>query len=171
MLHDRLQVKGGAGHGGHVVQRRELSRSGSDSFLQQLLRLYLLGDVANDAQDVGFAPVDKGRAVHLDVEGRPILVQIDCPAWNALTCPNRLQTLLKERVIIRMDELREMLADEFFSRIAVHLAERGVDLNDGAVQIADHQAVEGRLKDAAILGLSFGQAGLGLLALGDVLDL
>ena len=170
-FHDHFQVKRCAGHGCHVVQRREFLRPCCDSRLQYLFGLHLLGDVAHDAQDVSFAPVEEGCAVHFDVERGTILAQVDGPALECFPCLDRLQVLLKKGMVIGVDECGRMQAQEFLSRVAVHPTEGGIHLNDGAIQFVDDQAVKGRLKDAAILGFLLGQARLGLLALGNILDL
>jgi hypothetical protein len=69
-----------------------------------VLSFDLGGDVADDAQDVWFALVDKGRAVDLDVKRRAILAQIDRPGLERSARANGLQVFLKERVVVRVNK-------------------------------------------------------------------
>ena len=61
-----------------------------------------------------------------------------------------------------------MLADDFFTRIAKHLASGGIDLNIVPLQVDDHYGVRASLKNAAIECFPFSQLTVGFDPLGDV---
>jgi len=72
LLHDRRQVERGAGHGGDVIERRELSRPGSHSLFQHLLGLHLRGDVLN------LGDQEQGFALHSSTNKATVLVLHGC---------------------------------------------------------------------------------------------
>jgi hypothetical protein len=127
-----------------------------------------LDSVTQHDERVGTAAVLHGHAVHLDVERAAVgslAARLDVARQAAQDLGLQAIALL---VRLGRDELGAMPADHGLAGIAVHLEVGVVHVDDPVSFVLDHQRVDGRVEDRAVLLLARAQGLLRVLALRDV---
>ena len=126
-------------------------RSG-DPLFEQPVGGGLLGDVPHHPEHV--RPPAEGQldAAHLNLEDPAVLGHIAAPRPELVPVLDGVGEVGEQRVVAGMDELGGQRADQLVALVAVHPAQRGVDLHDPAGgQVGDDQAVRDRLEDRPVL--------------------
>ena len=171
--HAQHAVERGADLVAHVGHELGLQPGGRQRLLaalaQTLFHLAALGDIARGGVDV--AVVEHGGAPEQPAVGAIAAAVAVLEREHLAAAGLAAERLLGGGDVIGMDEVHVRAAGELLARVAEDRLERRIDAHEVTVGVGDRHQVERQGEEAVDLGPGLRELLLGVLALGDVLDL